>query len=156
MPRKPLPLVAAAAIALVALSVASATEPAPAAPTGTAPKKHAKPIPPPAYGVPTPNSGPAAFDSAKRLAALTEKLNLTPEQQAKMKPVLEDTEAQVKAARHEAPKPAAARDKVKQILEASDIQIQVILDGAQKETWEKMKADVKNANRRIFKTTSLN
>jgi Spy/CpxP family protein refolding chaperone len=139
-----IPLVVAATIALCALSSARAAEPAP----------HPKPIPPPATGVVTPNSGLPAFDAGKRLAALTEQLKLTPVQQAEMKPVLEDTETKVKAARAPGTPPSAALDKVKSILDGADIQIRVILDGAQKEEWERMKEDVKNANRRTFKTAA--
>jgi Spy/CpxP family protein refolding chaperone len=120
-----LPLVVAT-IALGTISVALAADAAPApseTPQDSFKKKLAKPVPPPPPGVPTPNSGLPAFDSGKRLATLTQKLKLTPEQQAKMKPILEE----------------------------ADTQFRAILDGDQWEEWERMKEQVKSTTRTTFR-----
>ena len=148
-----LPLVVAT-IALGTITVALAADAAPApseTPQESFKKKLAKPVPPPPPGVPTPNSGLPAFDSSKRLATLTQKLKLTPEQQAKMKPILEDTETRVKAARGPETSPFASRDKVKAILEEADTQFRAILDGDQWEEWERMKEQVKSTTRTTFR-----
>ncbi|HVQ34365.1 MAG TPA: hypothetical protein VMT33_00025 [Candidatus Bathyarchaeia archaeon] len=163
MPRRPLLPLAGATIVLCALAAradapaaAPQATPAPAATTHQAPaKRHPKPIEPPAPLAPTPQSGPGAFDAEKRLANMTTRLKLSPEQQAKMKPVLVETEAQVKEARAPGIKPQVARDKVKKILEDADIRIRVILDGTQKDEWEKVKAEVKASSRTPFKATTL-
>ncbi|HJQ96985.1 MAG TPA: hypothetical protein VJ826_01665 [Candidatus Polarisedimenticolaceae bacterium] len=162
MSRRPLLPLAAATIVLGALAAradgqAAAPQATPApAPTHTTPvKHHPKPIAPPPPLAPTPESGPAAFSAEKRLANMTTRLKLSTEQQAKMKPVLEETEAQVKEARAPGTKPQVARDKVKKILETADVRIRGILDGAQIEEWEKIKADVKTSGRTPFKATTL-
>jgi hypothetical protein len=164
MSRRPLLPLAVASIVLGALTAradgqtaAPQATPAPApATTHTAPaKRHPKPIAPPAPLAPTPESGPGAFDAQKRLANMTTRLKLSTEQQAKMKPVLEETEAQVKEARAPGTKPQVARDKVKKILENADNRIRLILDGTQKDEWEKVKAEVKTSSRTPFKATTL-
>ena len=166
MSRKPLLPLAATALALGALAPAMAEDkpvtpqasPAPA--TATAPatppvKHHPKPIAPPPPLLPTPQSGPSAFDAEKRLANLTARLKLSPEQQAKLKPILEETQAKVKEARAPGTKPTAAQDKVKKILEDADNRMRLVFDGAQKEEWEKIKAEVKTQSRTPFKGTTL-
>lgn len=119
------------------------------------PHKKMKPIPPPAPAVPTPQSGPAAFDADKRLATMTTRLKLTPEQQTKLLPVLQDTQAQVTAVRAVGGKPWEVRDKVKSILQASNIKIEVLLDGEQKAEWDKMRQETIGQGRVVFKTTTL-
>ena len=114
-----------------------------------------KPIPPPAPLLPTPESGPAAFNAGQRLANMTARLKLSPDQQAQLKPVLEDTEARVKEARAPGTKPAASHDKVKKILEDADIRIRVVLDGTQKDEWEKVKQEVKAQSKMQFKAAPL-
>ena len=160
--KRSIPLVAAAAISLGAFAWAQAEEaapapsPAPETTPHTAPKKKvSKPIPPPAPAVPTPQSGPGAFDAEKRLATLTARLKLSPEQQAKIKPILEETELEVKDIRANTKKPLDARDKVKVVLESADNRMRVVLDGNQKEEWEKMKAEVKQQTRTPFMATTL-
>ena len=152
--KSPFPLVVAATITLSALTVALASEEAaPAPPAGTPTKKvRMKQLAPPVPGVPTANSGLPAFDAGQRLTALTARLKLSPAQQTKMKPILEDTEKQVKDAWGAGGK-TAAHEKVKGILEASDVRIRAILDGTQKDEWEKMKE--RTANRTYFKATTL-
>ena len=157
MARKSSYTLVVATLALGAISVALASDAAPASsetPSEAFKKKLSKPIPPPPPGVPTPNSGLPAFDPDKRLATLTTRLKLTPEQQAKMKPILVDTEARVKAVRGPEISPFASRDKVKVILEEADTQFRAILDGEQWEEWERMKEQVKGATRTTFKATT--
>jgi hypothetical protein len=164
MSRKPLLPLAAAVIAVLAFANARAEEKA-AAPQAAAPtteatpthpaKRHPKPIAPPAPLAPTPQSGPAAFNAEKRLENMTARLKLSTEQQAKMKPILEDTEAKVKEARAPGSKPQASQDKVKKILEDADNRIRLVLDGEQKAEWEKVKAEVKTQSRTPFKATTL-
>jgi hypothetical protein len=163
MSRKPLLPLAAAVIAVFALANARAQDKAPApeaAPTTEAKptppaKRHPKPIAPPAPMAPTPQSGPAAFSAEKRLENMTARLKLSTDQQAKLKPILEETEAKVKEARAPGAKPQASQDKVKKILEDADNRIRLVLDGEQKAEWEKVKAEVKTQSRTPFKATTL-
>lgn len=103
-----------------------------------------------APAIPTSQSGPMAFDPEQRLARLTQRLKLTPEQQASMKPILEDVAAQVKAARGSAKNPRnqkendAARAKVGRILKDSNAQIEALLTDEQKEEWGKLKTEASN------------
>jgi len=164
MSRKPLLPLAAAVIAVFALANARAEDKAPApqaAPTTemhpTHPaKRHPKPLPPPAPLDPTPQSGPAAFNAEQRLKNMTARLKLSTDQQAKMKPILEETEVKVKEARAPGTKPQAAQDKVKKILEDADNRIRLVLDGEQKAEWEKVKTEVKTQSKTPFKASTMN
>ena len=154
MPRR-LPLAAALtalALALPAIAQDASTPQAqPQQQPQTAPvpakKYRGRPLPTAPIGAPTPYSGPPAFDAAKRLAVLTERLKLTPAQQEQMKPILANTEAKVKEARAKDPDPTKKPDpkktlqKVDAIVDEDDIRIRVLLDGTQKDEWEKLKKE---------------
>jgi periplasmic protein CpxP/Spy len=78
-----------------------------------------------------------------RLKMLTEKLNLTEDQQAKLKPVLEDQSKQIKAIHDDASlAPADKQAKMKEVHESSTEKINAILTPDQKAQWKQMRQEM--------------
>ena len=89
--------------------------------------------------------GPAmgAMTPESRLKMLTEKLNLTEDQQAKVKPILED-EAKQKKALHDDTSlaPADQQAKMKELHESSTEKINAVLTPDQQAKWKQMKQEM--------------
>ena len=78
-----------------------------------------------------------------RLKMLTEKLNLTEDQQAKLKPVLEDQAKQMKALHDDASlAPADKQAKMKDIHESSIEKMNAILTPDQQAKWKQMRQEM--------------
>ena len=78
-----------------------------------------------------------------RLKMLTEKLNLTEDQQAKLKPVLEDQSKQIKAIHDDASlAPADKQAKMKEVHESSTEKINAILTPDQQTKWKQMRQEM--------------
>ena len=150
-----MPLVVAATVAVCALSSALAADPAPAPTSGTTAKKLTKPLPPPATGVVTPEFRPSGLrcgqaahgphGSAQAHAGAAGGDEAGPP----------GHRGEGEEARAPGTPQTAALEKVKTILDGADVQILVILDGTQKEEWERMKEEVKNAGRKSFQTATI-
>ena len=79
--------------------------------------------------------------SEDRLKMLTEKLDLTDDQQAKVKPILEDQAAQMKALHDDSSlAPEDKRAKMKEVHKSSTEKINAILTPDQRATYELMQA----------------
>ena len=78
-----------------------------------------------------------------RLKMLTEKLNLTEDQQAKLKPILEDEGKQMKAL-HDDTSLAAAdkRSKMMEVHDSSTEKINAVLTADQQTKWKQMKQEM--------------
>jgi hypothetical protein len=78
-----------------------------------------------------------------RLKMLTEKLNLTEDQQAKLKPILEDEGKQMKAL-HDDTSLAAAdkRSKMMEVHDSSTEKINAVLTADQQAKWKQMKQEM--------------
>ena len=78
-----------------------------------------------------------------RLKMLTEKLNLTEDQQAKLKPVLEDQAKQMKALHDDASlAPADKQAKMKELHESSIEKLNAILTPDQQAKWKQMRQEM--------------
>jgi periplasmic protein CpxP/Spy len=78
-----------------------------------------------------------------RLKMLTEKLNLTEDQQAKVKPILEDESKQMKALHDDTSlDPADRRVKMKELHDSSTEKINAILTPDQQAKWKQMKQEM--------------
>ena len=78
-----------------------------------------------------------------RLKMLTEKLNLTEDQQAKLKPILEDQAKQMKALHDDASlAPADKHAKMKELHESSTEKINAVLTADQQTKWKQMKQEM--------------
>jgi Spy/CpxP family protein refolding chaperone len=78
-----------------------------------------------------------------RLKMLTEKLNLTEDQQAKLKPVLEDQAKQMKAIHDDASlAPADRQAKMKDVHESSIEKMNAILTPDQQAKWKQMRQEM--------------
>ena len=78
-----------------------------------------------------------------RLKMLTEKLNLTEDQQAKLKPVLEDQAKQMKAIHDDASlAPADRQAKMKDVHESSIEKMNAILKPDQQAKWKQMRQEM--------------
>ncbi len=89
--------------------------------------------------------GPAmrAMTPESRLKMLTEKLNLTVDQQAKLKPILEDQSTQMKALHDDTSlAPADKQAKMKELHESSTEKINVVLTPDQQVKWKQMKQEM--------------
>jgi periplasmic protein CpxP/Spy len=76
-----------------------------------------------------------------RLKMLTEKLNLTEDQQAKLKPILEDQSKQMKALHDDTSlAPADKQAKMKELHEWSTEKINAVLTPDQQAKWKQMKS----------------
>src|SRR5258708_37387875 len=83
-----------------------------------------------------------AMTPESRLKMLTEKLNLTDDQQAKLKPILEDESKQMKAVHDDTSlAPADRRAKMKELHEASTDKINAVLTPDQQAKWKQMKQE---------------
>ncbi|MBA3913909.1 MAG: hypothetical protein H0X25_08675 [Acidobacteriales bacterium] len=80
------------------------------------------------------------MSSEDHLKILTEKLNLTEDQQAKLKPVLEDESKQMDAIHEDrALAPADKRAKMQEIHESFAGQVNAVLTPEQQEKWKQMR-----------------
>ena len=89
--------------------------------------------------------GPAmgAMTPESRLKMLTEKLNLTEDQQAKVKPILEDESKQMKALHDDTSlAPTDQRAKMKELHESSTEKINAVLTPDQQAKWKQMKQEM--------------
>jgi len=78
-----------------------------------------------------------------RLKMLTEKLNLTEDQQAKLKPILEDQSKQIKAIHDDAAlAPADKQAKMKELHESFGEKINVVLTPDQQTKWKQMRQEM--------------
>ena len=78
-----------------------------------------------------------------RLKMLTEKLNLTEDQQAKLKPILEDQSKQMKALHEDASlAPADKQAKIKELHESSVEKINAVLTSDQQAKWKQMRQEM--------------
>jgi Spy/CpxP family protein refolding chaperone len=85
----------------------------------------------------------AAMTPEGRLKMLTEKLNLTEDQQAKLKPILEDQSKQMKALHDDASlAPADKQAKMKELHESSTEKINAVLTPDQQTKWKQMKQEM--------------
>jgi Spy/CpxP family protein refolding chaperone len=85
----------------------------------------------------------AAMTPEGRLKMLTEKLNLTEDQQAKLKPILEDQSKQMKALHDDASlAPADKHAKMKELHESSTEKINAVLTADQQTKWKQMKQEM--------------
>jgi Spy/CpxP family protein refolding chaperone len=83
--------------------------------------------------------GPAMGTPESRLKMLTEKLNLTEDQQAKVKLILEDESKQKKALRDDTSvAPADQQAKLKELHESSTEKINAVLTPDQQAKWKEM------------------
>ena len=77
------------------------------------------------------------------LKMLTEKLNLTEDQQAKLKPILEDKSKQMNALRDDASlAPADKQAKMKELHESFSEKINAVLTPDQQTKWKQMKQEM--------------
>jgi Spy/CpxP family protein refolding chaperone len=88
-------------------------------------------------------TGMGAMTPESRLKMLTEKLNLTGDQQAKLKPILEDESTQMKTL-HDDTSLAQAdkRAKMKELRESSTEKINAVLTPDQQAKWKQMKQEM--------------
>ena len=76
----------------------------------------------------------------KMLARMTQKLNLSADQQSQLKPILADRQKQIQALRADSSlTPDDRRAKGKQVMQATNGQIEGILNDQQKQQWQQMK-----------------
>jgi Spy/CpxP family protein refolding chaperone len=88
-------------------------------------------------------SGMGQMTPENRLKWMTEKLNLTDDQQAKIKPLLEDETTQMKAVRSDTSlSPQDRHAKMKSINAASTEKINAILTPEQQTKWKEMKQEM--------------
>ena len=84
-----------------------------------------------------------AMNPESRLKMLTEKLNLTEEQQAKLKPILEDESQQMKALHDDTSlAPADKQAKMKELRDSSTDKINAVLTPDQQAKWKQMKQEM--------------
>jgi len=84
-----------------------------------------------------------AMTPESRLKMLTEKLNLTEDQQAKLKPILENESQQTKALHDDTSlAPADKRAKMKELHESSTEKINAVLTPDQQTKWKQMKQEM--------------
>lgn len=80
--------------------------------------------------------------TSTRLDRLTKQLNLTGDQQSKLKPIIEEEEKQMDAVRKDDTlSPQARRDKIVQIRQMTKPQIQALLTPDQQKKFDQMKPD---------------
>lgn len=84
-----------------------------------------------------------AMTPEARLKMLTEKLNLTEDQQAKLKPILEDESKQMKAVHDDTSlAPADKQTKMKELHESFGEKINAVLTPDQQAKWKQMKQEM--------------
>jgi periplasmic protein CpxP/Spy len=84
-----------------------------------------------------------AMSPESRLKMLTEKLNLTEDQQTKLKPILEDESTQMKALHEDTSlAPKDKRAKMKELRESSTEKINAVLTPDQQAKWKQMKQEM--------------
>jgi periplasmic protein CpxP/Spy len=78
----------------------------------------------------------------KQVAALTKKLNLTPDQASQIKPILQDRAQQMQAMRADTSlAPADRRAKTKSLMDDSNSKIEAVLNDQQKQQYQQMLAE---------------
>ena len=81
-------------------------------------------------------------DPAQRTQELTEKLNLTSDQQTKVQNILESERSQMESVRHDTSlSPQDRHTKMMDIHQTSDTQIRALLDSSQQKKWDEMQAN---------------
>jgi Spy/CpxP family protein refolding chaperone len=86
------------------------------------------------------HKGGGQVNTDKMLARMTEKLNLSADQQAQLRPILADRQKQIQALRADSSlSEDDRRAKGKQIMQATNGQIEGILNDQQKQQWQQMK-----------------
>ena len=84
-----------------------------------------------------------AMTPESRLKMLTEKLDLTEDQQAKLKPILEDQSTQMKTLHDDTSlAPEDKRAKMKELHESSTEKINAVLTPDQQSKWKQMKQEM--------------
>jgi len=84
-----------------------------------------------------------AMTPESRLKMLTEKLNLTEDQQAKLKPILEDESTQMKTLHDDTSlAPEDKRAKMKELHGSSTEKINAVLTPDQQSKWKQMKQEM--------------
>ena len=122
-----LPLAFAAGLMLVSQTSHALLQTAPAAPEHGAMGGHAM----------------VAMTPESRLKMLTEKLNLTEDQQAKLKPILEDESTQMKTLHDDTSlAPEDKRAKMKELHDSSTEKINAVLTPDQQTKWKQMKQEM--------------
>ncbi len=116
--------------------------------------EQAPPPPPQAGQQPDQQSGPGMGRHMGRrhmptvddqLKHLTKKLNLSDDQQAKLKPILEDQRKQMDAIRDDSSMSRQDRfSKMQELRQSSDTQIKSVLNDDQQKTFDKMREDQAN------------
>jgi Spy/CpxP family protein refolding chaperone len=92
--------------------------------------------------------GPMTTDD--RLKMLTEKLDLTDDQQAKVRPILEDQSTQMKALRNDSSLSTEDKQaKMKELHESSMDKMNAILTPDQQTKWKQMKQDMKDKHKEM-------
>jgi Spy/CpxP family protein refolding chaperone len=87
---------------------------------------------------------------ADRLKMLTEKLNLTEDQQTKLKPVLEDQAKQMKAIHEDTSlAPADKQAKMKELHESSIEKMNAILTPDQQTKWKEMRQEMMSKHKEM-------
>lgn len=87
--------------------------------------------------------GMAAMSPENRLKMLTEKLNLTGDQQTKLKPILEDESTQLQAIHNDTSLAQPdRRAKMKKVHDASTDKINSVLTPEQQTKWKQMKEEM--------------
>jgi protein CpxP len=88
-------------------------------------------------------SGMTAMTPESRLKMLTEKLNLTDDQQAKLKPILEDQSKQMKALHDDTSlAPTEKQAKMKELHESSVEKVNAVLTPDQQAKWKQMRQEM--------------
>ena len=120
--------------------------------------EQAPPPPPQAGQQPDQQSGPGMGGRMGRrhmptvddqLKHLTKKLNLSDDQQAKLKPILEDQRKQMDAIRNDSSLSREDRfSKMQEVRQGSDTQIKSVLNDDQQKNFDKMREDQANRMKR--------
>ena len=98
----------------------------------------------PRHGGPGADGGPGkpGMRGENFAERLTKELNLTPDQQSQVKPVMEDTRSQMKAVREDASlTPDQKKAKAKEIREATNAKIKALLTPEQQQKMDQMKKE---------------
>jgi protein CpxP len=92
----------------------------------------------------------AAMTPESRLKMLTEKLNLTEDQQGKIKPMLEDQSKQMKVIHDDASlAPADKQAKMKEVHESSIEKMNAVLTPDQQAKWKQMRQDMMEKHKEV-------
>lgn len=91
-----------------------------------------------------------AMTPESRLKMLTEKLDLTEDQQAKLKPILEDQSTQMKALHDDSSlAPEDKRTKMKELHDSSIEKMNAILNPDQQTKWKQMRQEMMDKHKEV-------